>query len=613
MNQIKELKIKVGQDAENIIASGLSLTKKGKVYRCPNTIAHKHNDKNPSMGWDKNALQFYCFACGMKIDIYGYYKEHLNYSHSEIVSELLGAENCKDNSMQKSRNLFTSEIKNINKLNEECRKYINSRGINDDTIEKFKLGTYKGMIAFPYYKYETIVGCKIRKPIKNPDKPKMINITGSKPYLYNCMNIDMQNKELIICEGEFDCMVLHQCGFTNVVSVGSGANSLGTLIEQSKEFLDNFTTIIVVSDNDSAGNAMDKKMVELLGNKVKLVDKKIYTSNDVNEEYFKNGDDRIKSLIDSARFKIEGRRDLDVYPYKGLNTDGNYIPTGILRLDEAINDLAPKCLTLVTGRSNGGKTTFVKQIIANAIDKNNKVYLMNGENNAEMLINELYQLVIGNDKDLYNIVKINKKYRKEPKPEVLKKLQNWHKNKLYLFNKGESKLKTLEQLIEMLEKEIKFNQYNLVIIDNLMSVLSVSAAEKYDKQADFTQKLCDLAKLYNTHIVLVLHPNKTYSKGSDMDFEQISGSSDIYNKADNIIAVIREYDDEKLNEGISGYIHVLKNRYYGELPKIPIYFDKDTGMLLEISKEHDILAYIFNWQRKSNDEYMQEVLNFQEF
>lgn len=31
-----------------------------------------------------------------------------------------------------------------------------------------------------------------------------------------------------------------------------------------------------------------------------------------------------------------------------------------------------------------------------------------------------------------------------------------------------------------------------------------------------------------------------------MDFEQISGSSDLYNKADNIITVIREYDEEKL-------------------------------------------------------------------
>ena len=43
-----------------------------------------------------------------------------------------------------------------------------------------------------------------------------------------------------------------------------------------------------------------------------------------------------------------------------------------------------------------------------------------------------------------------------------------------------------------------------------------------------------------------------------MDFEQISGTSDLYNKADNIITVIREYDTDKVNQGINGKIAVLK-------------------------------------------------------
>jgi hypothetical protein len=144
-------------------------------------------------------------------------------------------------------------------------------------------------------------------------------------------------------------------------------------------------------------------------------------------------------------------------------------------------------------------------------------------------------------------------------------------------NKGESKLKTIDELTSMLQLEIKFNQYDLIVIDNLMSILSVTAAEKYEQQADFMQRLCDLAKIYNTHIILVLHPNKTYTKGSDMDFEQISGSSDIYNKADNIISVVREYDKEKINQGINGHLDIIKNRYYGDLVKANIYFEKETA------------------------------------
>jgi hypothetical protein len=232
---------------------------------------------------------------------------------------------------------------------------------------------------------------------------------------------------------------------------------------------------------------------------------------------------------------------------------------------------------------------------------------MNGENDPELLLNEFYQTVIGRDEQCYNIVKLNRKWRKEPNPETLEKLKKWHSNKFYMFNKGESKIKDIKELLKMLEMEIKFNQYNLVVIDNLMSILSVRTNdEKFNQQADFVQELCNLAKAYNTHIILVLHPNKTYVKGNDMDFEQISGASDIYNKADNIIAVIRYDDAEKKEQKKDGAIQVLKNRYYSELPKVETHFDKETGLLLEHQGE-TILGYSFKWNGGNNE--MREVVS----
>lgn len=595
LEHIQEIKERYGQQAEDIIANGLGLRKKGKKYHCPNIYAHKNNDRDPSMSWDPNALQFYCFGCGMKIDLYGYYREHLNYTHQEVVRELLSEEtDYRKTSIQKNRDIFVEEIKKVGTITTECINYIKLRGITEDTIKKFNLGTYEGHIAFPYYKYETVIGYKIRKPLKDPGKPKMKSITGSKPYLYNIQNVE-EGTELIICEGEFDTMIIDQCGYVNVVSVGAGANSLSTLIEQARDFFDKFEILIIVSDNDDAGQNMDKFFVEEFGDKAKLIDKKLYDRKDINEEYIMNGKDKVIELIESARFKIEGRRDLEKQPYKSLEQrKGKYIPTGLPTIDYGLNDLGPGCTTLITGRSNGGKSTLVRQVIANAIDKDNKVYLMSGEGDPDIFLNEMYQSVIGRFKEYYNSIQINKRTRKEPKQDILKKLQKWHYKKLVMFNKGDSKLKTIEQLTSMLEMEIKLNNYDLIVIDNLMSILSVQASEKYEQQADFMQRLCDLAKAYNTHIILVLHPNKTYKKGEEMDFEQISGTSDLYNKADNIITVIREYKEEKINEGINGKIAVLKNRYYSDLPQIEVNFDKDTGLLLEI-ENGQIIGYTFNW------------------
>lgn len=596
IDKINDIKTKYGNGAESIISSGLNIQKKGTKYRCPNHYAHKHGDKDPSMGWDKNASQFYCFSCGMKIDLYGYYKDHLNYTHQEIISELLGEDDYKNTSMQKNRDTFTTEANKVKSISSECIDYIKLRSITEETIKKFNIGTYQDKIAFPYYKYETIVGYKLRKPLKNPGKPKMSSLTGSKPYLFNMQNVEMEG-ELILCEGEFDCMVIDQCGYSNVVSVGAGANSLSTIIEQAREFLDKFSSLIIVSDNDDAGTNMDKFFVEEFKEKAKLIDKKLYERNDINEEYAKLGEKKIVEIIESARFKIEGRRDLDKVPYKGLsNKSGNYIPTGLPTIDFAINDLAPGRTTLITGRSNGGKSTYVRQIIANAIDKGNKVYLMSGEGDQETFLNEMYQSVIGRYNDYYDTIKINKRTRKEPKKNILEKLQKWHAKKLILFNKGDSKLKNMDQLLKMLELEVKINAHDLVIIDNLMSILSVQASEKYEQQADFMQRLCDLAKAYNTHIILVLHPNKTYKKGEEMDFEQISGSSDLYNKADNVIAVSKEYKEEIKLQGVNGKIAVLKNRYFPEIMSVEIQFDVETGLLLEI-QGNNIMEYKFNWEK----------------
>jgi len=609
IEKIEEIKQKYGQQAEIIIANGLNLVSKGKSYRCPNTAAHTHGDKDPSMSWDRKALQYHCFGCGMNIDLYGYYREHLNYSHQEIISELLGVEDYKKTSMQINRDTFSEQLKKVKPITDECIEYIGKRGITPTTINEFKLGSYDGKIAFPYIKHETVIGYKTRKPIKNPGKPKMQSITGSKPYLFNSQNIET-GAELIICEGEFDCMIISQCGFKNVVSVGAGAGSLNVLIEQAKEYLNKFDNLIIVSDNDKAGTVMDQLFVEAFGEKAKLIDKKLYSHNDINEEFIFFKEERIIKIIESGRFKIEGRRDLDKTPYMGLKAKtGKYIPTGINSVDDAINELAPGCVTLIAGRSNGGKTTFTKQIMANAIDKNNKVYLMSGEGDPEKLINELYQCVIGRDVNAYDTIKINRKYHKEPKKDVLEAIQEWHKGKFTLFNKGESKLKTIAQLFKMVEIEIKINKFDLVVIDNLMSILSVQAADKLEAQADFVQRCHDLAQAYNTHIILVIHPNKTLKKGDDMDFEQISGSADIANKADNIISVRKEYDEEVKAEGIHGRISVLKNRYYSDNPVCDIHFEVETGLLLEINKATgNAEAYNFGW-RKYLDAKRKNTLN----
>lgn len=273
--------------------------------------------------------------------------------------------------------------------------------------------------------------------------------------------------------------------------------------------------------------------------------------------------------------------DLDKKPYEPKIETKGFIPTGFDAIDEALNDLAPKRVTLVTGRSHEGKTTFVRQVIAKAIDTSNKTLWIMGENEVQNEIERLYESVIGREAKYYQIVQENKKYKKVPRPLVAKALSKWHKGKLRILHKAEAKLKNTDELFTLIEKQCFNYKPNLVVIDNLMSVLTASAVEKLEKQGEFMQKCCDIAKIYNMHIILVLHPNKSYRKGLEMDYEHISGTNDLPNKADNIIVVRKAHEDVELASGISGYIDVIKNKVWGTTLTVKTYFDKETNSILE--------------------------------
>lgn len=294
---------------------------------------------------------------------------------------------------------------------------------------------------------------------------------------------------------------------------------------------------------------------------------------------------------------ITGRRDLEKHPYEGVKAlEGSYIPTGIPTIDYAINDLSPGSTTLITGRSNEGKTTYARQIIANAIDKGNKVYCCMGENNQTKFLNSLYRCVIGRIPEYYDEITVNKRTYIDPKKHVLEALQKWHYKKLVIFDKAQSNAKTMDDLFNEIEKEIRDHGHNLVVIDNLMSVLVAKALEKNEAQGDFMQRCHGLAIKYKIHIILILHPNKEYRAGQKLAMEHIAGSSDLYNKADFVLHVAREDNEEQLSLGINGCISVKKNRDFPERPECELYFDEKTGMLLE-RKEGRAQAYRFNWEK----------------
>ena len=146
----------------------------------------------------------------------------------------------------------------------------------------------------------------------------------------------------------------------------------------------------------------------------------------------------------------------------------------------------------------------------------------------------------------------------------------------------------------LLIEAILKNGCRVFLIDNLMtcSFENTTQTDYYKAQSDFVGKLSYIAKAYNVHIHLVAHPRKT--KG-DIEQDDISGTSDTFKRADNVISVQR-------NDDGSNTIRVMKCRETGNndeqinctiLPKCKRFYQTDK----ELSKYRK-----YSWEKESGIE-----------
>lgn len=113
---------------------------------------------------------------------------------------------------------------------------LRERKLNLKTIEHFQLGlSEKNRIAVPIFKNKELIDFKFRTL---PPEPKGFSrCIGAQTWIFNDegMKEGRDKGEVIVVEGEIDCMSIWQAGFTNVISLVGGAQSTGIWL---KDLLD---------------------------------------------------------------------------------------------------------------------------------------------------------------------------------------------------------------------------------------------------------------------------------------------------------------------------------------------------------------------------------------
>jgi len=350
-------------DIVDIISEYVHLKQAGKSFKglCP-----FHGEKTPSFMVSPEKQLFHCFGCGEGGNVFNFLMKYEKISFFEAVKMLAKKSGVSLPVDEEKENFLNRQKERLYKLNNltanyyrECLfktnqgkkiiNYLKKRGINDTSVEKYKLGyapsgwdVLTNFLKKKGYSYEELTKARIISKSKIEGKyidyfrdriifpifnlsgrvigfggrvlddslPKYINSPetlvynkGSNLYSLNFAKEDIRKKGyLIIVEGYTDVLITQQYEFNNV------AASLGTaLTARQIDLIKRFTDMVLIAyDADSAGNMATLRSLDLLvkaGLEVKVID--LPQGYDPADFLIKKGRTPFQNLIDGSLSLID--------------------------------------------------------------------------------------------------------------------------------------------------------------------------------------------------------------------------------------------------------------------------------------------------------------------
>lgn len=549
---------------------------------CPFCGGGEHRDKNTfALNFDNHTYNCKRGSCGVS----GHFSELLREKGETFTDSYYNGKPY----IKPKKEWKTPETK-CSRMTQKASEYIAARKITAETAEAFGVSCdEKGNLVFPYYRSTEArtankpTFIKFRIPEKVTQGRKMWREADTMPILYNLDHCDPAKGILYITEGEFDAMALWQAtgGTLNVTSVPSGAEDF-TWIETCADELAKYKAFAVIGDNDLPGLKMAQELVVKLsgdGVKVYLPDYGKYLGcKDCNEILVRHG----------AGAFVEILSNLSMPPVRGLiniadvrRTDIDNVRktrSGLKSFDAETGGFFEGDLTVWTGKRGSGKSTFLNQVMLQAIDDGTNVCVYSGEIPADRFKNQIMLCAAGYHHVEQRTDSTTGREYYIPEKDVEPYINDWMSRKLWLYDNKIIENDERKSIIERFTAAYKQYDCRVFIVDNLMTVNCNSrASEVMQIQADFVIQLRKFAEIHNSHVHVVVHPRKT-NEISDAD--DVGGLGTITNIACNVFSVKRKNEENPNADGV--VIKCLKNRAFGVTSEMEVSYDNTSRRFGEL-------------------------------
>lgn len=277
------------------------------------------------------------------------------------------------------------------------------------------------------------------------------------------------------------------------------------------------------------------------------------------------------------------------------------IPTGYKELDKKIIGLLMGDVTVLSGLSGSGKTSWIDCVVLNAVQRGYKVGIWSGELQDFRFQSWIDQISAGKNyvckKEGYE------NYYYAPK-NISNQINKWLEGKLFLYNNNYGS--KWQQLFADIKTLVENEGTQLIVLDNLMALqIDSYDGDKYTQQTRFINDLKEYAKAKNIHVILVCHPRK---EGGFLRKESISGTADLTNLADSVIIIHRIGKDFEQRAGeffgkdkvlpylkYNSVIEVCKNRSMGVIDLlVGMYYEVESRRLKNEISEN----IVYGWQEQ---------------
>lgn len=448
-------------------------------------------------------------------------------------------------------------------------QYLKSRGISEYVANRYEITTqteHDNILVFPFYdEHGELVFIKYRKTDfdKEKDKSKEWSQPQGKPILFGIKQCDTNTGTVIITEGQMDSLSVAEAGYNNAVSVPTGAKGM-TWIPHCWDWMQKFNRIIVFGDHEKGHITLLEDISIRFSHEIFHVREEDYKDcKDANEILQKYGKEQIQQCIENAiRIPVKAVVELaDVQDVEIASIEK--LQTGIRQIDRLLYGGLPfGGVHLISGKAGHGKSTLASQILVNARQQGYRCFAYSGELPNYLFKGWMSFQVAGrnhifeyqNDQfgfTNYAISKTNNEL-----------ISEWYRNYVYIFDNSVIDGVETASLLKTIEKVIQQYGIRVILLDNLMTAMTLDkskGSDQYERQTEFVNQLRSLAVKYNVMILLVAHKRKN-NFGHDEN-DEIAGSSNIANLAMITIAYERDKDCEPSQR----LLKISKNRLFGKV------------------------------------------------